>query len=146
MAGDAGGHLADRPQPEHGDAATAGDRRVVDRLPRGRQDVGQIHEPFIRWAAGDLDRAEVGLRHTQELRLAAGHLPVQLRVAEQGGAHALLHRVRCTAEVMLRRSEPGPRFAMWFGQGPMVKPAPWLRRDREESGCCAWRPGDGRLR
>ena len=41
VAGDPGGHLTDRPEAEDGDRATVGDRRVVDRLPGGGEDIGE---------------------------------------------------------------------------------------------------------
>ena len=60
------------------------------RLPGGGQDVGEEQEAVVGRALGDLDRPVVGLRDAQELRLAARHLAVELGVAEERRAHALL--------------------------------------------------------
>ena len=90
VLGDPGTHLADRAEAEDGDAAALGDRGVLDRLPRGGQDVGEVDEALVGRALGDLDRAVVGLRDAQQLGLAAGDLAVELGVAEQRGALALL--------------------------------------------------------
>jgi hypothetical protein len=90
VLGDPARHLADRAQADHGDAAALGYQRVLDRLPGGRQHVGQEEKAVVRGAIGDLDGPVVGLRHAQELGLPAGHLAVELRVAEQRGAHALV--------------------------------------------------------
>ncbi len=64
VAGDSRAHLSDRPEPVDGDAAALRDRRVLDRLPGGRQDVGEEQVALVRrpvlW---HLDRPEVGLGH-----------------------------------------------------------------------------------
>jgi hypothetical protein len=86
VAGDAGAHLPDRAEAEDGDAAAVGDRRVVDRLPGGRQHVGEEEIALVGSLLGNFDRPEMGLRHPQELRLATRHLAVELGVAEQRGA------------------------------------------------------------
>src|SRR6185437_2045453 len=83
VPGDPGAELPDRPQAEHGHAAAGRDVGVLDRLPRRGQDVGQVEEALVGRPRRDLDRPEVRHRHPQELRLPAGHLPVQLGVAEQ---------------------------------------------------------------
>ena len=83
VLGDARAHVADRAEAEDRDRAAVGDVRVLDRLPRGGQDVGEVDEAVVRRALGHLDRPVLGLRHAQELGLAAGHLAVELRVAEQ---------------------------------------------------------------
>jgi hypothetical protein len=91
VLGDARRHLADRPEAEHEQAAAgADDVGVLDRLPRGRQHVGEEHEAVVGRAFGDLDRPVVGLRHAQVLRLAAGDLAVELGVAEERRAGAVL--------------------------------------------------------
>src|ERR1700761_1662280 len=89
MNGDAGGHLADRPEPEYGNRAAVGNGRVFHRLPRGWQNIGEVDEPLVRRPLRDLDRAELRLGNPQQLGLAAGNLPVELGVAEQRGALAL---------------------------------------------------------
>jgi uncharacterized protein YijF (DUF1287 family) len=45
----AAGHLADRPEAEHRDAAAGRDARVLHRLPRGREHVGQVYETVVGW-------------------------------------------------------------------------------------------------
>jgi hypothetical protein len=87
VLGDAAGHVADRAEAEHDERAAVGHRRVLDGLPGGRQDVGEVDEAVVRRALGDLDRRVLRLRHAQELGLAAGHRAVELRVAEQRRAH-----------------------------------------------------------
>ena len=82
------------PSPITRPAAALRDLRVLDRLPGGGQDVGEEQEAIVRRALGDLDRPVLRLRHAQELRLAARHLPVELGVAEQRGAHALVADLR----------------------------------------------------
>jgi hypothetical protein len=94
VRGDPAGHVADRPEAEHADRAAVGDPGVLDRLPRRRQDVGEVDEALVRRAVRHLDVRVVRLRHTQELRLAAGLVAVQLRVAEQHRAHPLLAHLR----------------------------------------------------
>ena len=59
------------------------DRRVLDGLPRGRQHVGEEEEAVVGRPLRHLDRPVLRLRHAQVLGLAAGHLAVELRVAEQ---------------------------------------------------------------
>jgi hypothetical protein len=83
---DARAHLPDRTEPEDGHASPLRDLGVLDRLPGRRQHVGQVEEALVGWSLGHLDRAELRLRDAQELGLAARHLAVQLRVAEQGRA------------------------------------------------------------
>ena len=83
VPGDAGAHLADRAEPEHGDRAAVGD-------------VGVRRRPATRWAArrtgrgtarpagpsGTLIGPYCACGHPQVLGLAAGDLAVELRVAE----------------------------------------------------------------
>ena len=76
------------PRPKIGHRPALGNIGVLDRLPRGRQDVGEVEEAFVGRALGHLDRAELGLRYAQVLGLAARHLAVELRVAEERGAGA----------------------------------------------------------
>ena len=90
MLGDARRHVPDRAEAEDGDRAAVGDVRVLDRLPGGGEDVGEVDEAVVRWALGDLDRPVLRLRDAQVLGLPAGHLAVELRVAEQRGAHPLV--------------------------------------------------------
>ena len=88
--GDPGRHLADRTESEHDQRPAVGHGGVLDRLPGGRQHVGQVDEAVVRRAVRDLDVGGVGQRHPQVLRLAARHRAVQLGVAEQGRTAALL--------------------------------------------------------
>lgn len=101
--GDPAGHVTDRPEAEHGDAAAFRDARVLDRLPGGGQYVGEVHETVVGRPVRDLDRAELRLRHAQVLGLGARHRAVQTGVAEQGGAHALTGHL---GRLALRR-QPG---------------------------------------
>ena len=93
VVGDARAHLADGPQPEDRHAASLGDAGVLDRLPGGGQDVGEVDETFVGQAfgfLGHLDRHVVRQGDTQELGLPAGYLPIELAEPEQRGPHALL--------------------------------------------------------
>ena len=94
VLGDPRRHLADRAQADDGHAAAVGDLGVLHGLPRRGQDVGEEQEAVVRRALGNLDRPVVGLRDAQQLRLAARHLAVELRVAEEAGAHALVAVLR----------------------------------------------------
>jgi hypothetical protein len=87
---DPGGHVADRSGPEDEQRAAGCHVGVLHRLPRGRQHVGEEHEPVVRRTVRHLDRKEVGERDAQELGLAAWHLAVELAVAEQAGPGAVL--------------------------------------------------------
>src|SRR3712207_6863739 len=60
-------------------------RSVLQRLPRGRQHVGEEEEPVVRVLVRHLDRQEVGERDAEVLRLAARDLAVELAVAEEAG-------------------------------------------------------------
>ena len=86
--------LAHRAEAVHSGNATLGDVREPHSLPGRRQDVGQVHEAVVRRSLRKLDRAELGLRDAQVLGLAARDLAVQLRVAEQGCALALVTGLR----------------------------------------------------
>ena len=55
-------HLPDRAEPEDGQRAALGHVRVLDRLPRRREDVGEVDEAVVGRALGHLDRAELRLR------------------------------------------------------------------------------------
>jgi hypothetical protein len=90
VPGDPRAELTDWPEAEHRDAAAGRDVGVLDRLPRRGQDVGQVQVALVRRALRHLDRSELRHRHPQELRLPAGHLAVQLGVAEQGRAGVVL--------------------------------------------------------
>ena len=90
VLGDARAHVADRAEAEHRDRPALRDVRVLDRLPGGGEDVGEVDEAVVRRALGHLDRPVLRLRDAQELGLPAGDLAVELRVAEQRGAHALV--------------------------------------------------------
>jgi hypothetical protein len=90
VPGDPPGHLPDRPEPEDRDRPALRDRRVLDRLPRRRQDVGEEDEALVRRPLRDLDRAEMGHRDAQVLGLAARDLAVEFRIAEQRGARSLI--------------------------------------------------------
>src|SRR3954447_16247238 len=90
MVGDPRGHVTDRAEPEHGDAAAFRDVGVLQRLPRGRQYIGEVDHALVGDAVGNLDVRVLRLWHPQVLGLASGDLAVELRVAEECGAHALL--------------------------------------------------------
>ena len=70
------------PRPNTATLPPSGIAGVLDRLPCGRQHVGEVDEALVGRALGDLDRAELRLRDAQELGLAARDLPVELGVAE----------------------------------------------------------------
>ena len=90
MLGDPGGHIPDRTEAEHDQRPTIGHVGVLNALPGGRQHVGEEHEPIVRRSFGHLDRQEVAERDAQQLGLSAGDLPVELGVAEQRRARAVL--------------------------------------------------------
>ena len=90
VQGDAAGHVADRSESEHHHRAAVRHVRVGHRLPRRGQHVRQVDEARVRWPLRDLDVGELRLRDPEVLRLAAGHLAIQLGVAEQRGTHPLL--------------------------------------------------------
>ncbi len=90
VQGDPGRHVADRPEPEDGQAAARGHRRVFDGLPGGRKHVRQIDEPVVGRAVRDLDGQGVAEGDAEQLGLPAGHLTVELGVAEQRGTAAVL--------------------------------------------------------
>jgi hypothetical protein len=147
VLGDAAGHVADRAEAEDDERAAVGHRRVLDGLPGGRQDVGEVDEPVVRRALGDLDRRVLRLRHAQELGLPAGHRAVELGVAEQRRALALsrtwvvshcvysssLHMKQCPQDIwngMTTRSPawtlvmPEPTSStMPIGSWPMMSPS-----------------------
>ena len=79
---DPGRHVPDRTEAEDHQGAAVGHLCIVHALPGRRQHVGEEHKAVIRRTLGDLDRQEVAERDTEELRLAAGDLPVELGVAE----------------------------------------------------------------
>jgi hypothetical protein len=54
MQRDAARHVADRSEPEHDDAAAVRDPGVLDRLPRGGEDVGEVDEALVRRPVGTL--------------------------------------------------------------------------------------------
>ena len=87
-------HICRSAEAEHREAAAVGDVRIGDGLPGGRQNIGEVDEAIVRRSVGNLDRAEVSLRHTQELGLAAGDLTVHLRVPEQRCALAVVTHLR----------------------------------------------------
>jgi hypothetical protein len=89
MAGDAGAHVADRAQTQYDERATGGRVGVRDALPRRREDVGQVDEPVVGRTFRNLDRQRVAKRDAQVLGLRAGHLAVELGVAEERGPAAL---------------------------------------------------------
>ncbi len=93
-AGDTGGELADRAEPEHDDGAVGGDVGVLDPLPCRGQDVAEEQVAIVGQGAADLHVVVVRQRHAQILGLPTWHLPVQLRIPEQGGAAAVLAHLR----------------------------------------------------
>ena len=90
MLGDPGGHVPDRSQTEDDQRTTGGHAGVVNALPGGRQHVGEEDEPIVGWSFGHLDRQEVSEWDAEKFGLAAGDLPVELGVAEQRRARAVL--------------------------------------------------------
>ena len=87
-------HVADRPEAQHDHGPAGRHVRILDRLPRGRQHIGQVDVPLVGRALRHLDVGEVGVRHTQILGLAARDLPVHLRVPEQRRAGAVVAHLR----------------------------------------------------
>ena len=94
VLGDPTGEVTDRAQAEDDERAALGHVRVLHALPGGRQDVGEVGEPVVRRALGQLDVGELRLRHPQVLRLATGDLAVELGEAEQRRTHALVAHLR----------------------------------------------------
>ena len=97
-------HLADRAEAEDRDRTAVGDRRRT-RPPATRSEARRRGTGTgRRRALGDLDRPELRLRHAQELGLTAGHLAVELRVAEQrrtGAGVAVLGRLALREQVLI---------------------------------------------
>src|SRR5690606_3812340 len=58
-------------------------RCVLHRLPRGGDDVGEVEVALVLPYLRDLNRAELGVRDAQVLRLAPRDRSVELRVSEQ---------------------------------------------------------------
>jgi hypothetical protein len=83
VLGDPRAHLADRAEAENEDGLAVRHVGVLDGLPRGGQHVGEVDEAVVGRPLRDLDRPVLGLRHPQELGLAARYLAVELGVAEQ---------------------------------------------------------------
>ena len=88
VQGDPGRHVADRAGADDQQRAALLDVGVLDGLPRRGQDVGEEEEAVVRRAVRHLDRQRVAERHAQHLGLAAGHLAVELAVAEEARAGA----------------------------------------------------------
>ena len=86
----AGRHVTDRSGAEDEQRAAVGHVGVLQALPRGRQDVGEEEEPVVGVLVRHLDGQEVGERDAEVLRLAAGDLAVELAVAEEARAGAVL--------------------------------------------------------
>jgi hypothetical protein len=76
MVRDPRAHVADRAETEHDDGAAVRDARVLDRLPAGRQHVGEVDEAVVRRAFRHPDRAVVREGDAQELGLSARDLAV----------------------------------------------------------------------
>src|ERR1700735_3639963 len=90
MSGNSRRHDPGRPQSEDDHRATVRHPGVLDTLPGGGQYVGQEHEPVVGRSLGHLDRQTVAERYPEELSLAARYLAVELGVAEQRRAGAVL--------------------------------------------------------
>ena len=91
VLGDPGAHVTDRPEPEHQRRCRpAGCPAYCTACHAVGQHVGEVDEAVVRRALGHLDRQGVAEGHPQVLGLAARHLAVELRVAEQRGAEAVL--------------------------------------------------------
>src|SRR5690606_31004680 len=87
--GDAARELPHRAEP-HDDGGVAGlDARILDALPRGRQDVAEEQVALVGQVPAHHDGVGVGQLDAQEFGLAAGDLPVQLGVAVEAGARSL---------------------------------------------------------
>ncbi len=84
------GHVADRAGAEDEERAALGDVGVLQRLPRGRQHVGEEEEAVVGVLVRHLDRQEVREGDAEVLRLPAGDLAVELAVAEEARAGAVL--------------------------------------------------------
>ena len=90
MLGDTGRHVPDRSQAKDNYAAAVGDICILDRLPSGRQHVGQENEPVVGRTFGHLDGTELSLGNSEVLGLAAGYLTIELRVSEESGTRSEL--------------------------------------------------------
>ena len=109
------GHVADRAQAEHQQRALRLGVGVRDGLPGGGQHVGQVDEAVVGRPVGHLDVGVLRLRHPQVLGLPSWHRAVELGVAEQRRAAALvthLGRLALALQAVLAhpaagRSRPG---------------------------------------
>src|SRR5690606_21013112 len=90
VGGDPAGHRSDRAEAEHHQRAAVGHRGVLDALPGGGQHVGQVDITVIGAVVRHRDVGVLRLWNPQVLGLPAGDLAVELRVAEQCGAGALI--------------------------------------------------------
>src|SRR5581483_11989492 len=91
---DAAAHLPDRSESEYRYASALRNLGELDRLPSGRQHVGEKQKTFVVRTFRYLDRAELCLRHAQVFGLSARHLTMQLGVAEQRRAIAVFAHLR----------------------------------------------------
>ncbi len=82
------------PRPSTTSVPPSGHFGVLDGLPGGGQHVGQVHVALVGPVLGHLDVGVLGLGHPQIFGLPAGHLAVELGVAEQRGARALIAVLR----------------------------------------------------
>ena len=78
------------PSPRTSSVPSAGHSAYVTACQAVGQHVGEVDEAVVRGTLGHLDVGELRLRHAEVLRLPAGHLPVELGVAEERGAAALV--------------------------------------------------------
>ncbi len=90
VCGDAGGHVSDGPETEYGDGAAGWDRGVLDGLPGGGQDVGEVDEAVVGAVVRYGDGKGVAEGDAEVLGLAAGDPSIELGVAEEGCAAAML--------------------------------------------------------
>jgi hypothetical protein len=88
--GDASGHVADRAKSEHRHAPAVRDAGVLHGLPGRWEHIGEVHEALVGRSVRELDVRVLRLGHAQVLCLPAVLAPVELRVAEEHGAHSLL--------------------------------------------------------
>ncbi len=104
--GAADGELRDRSAAEDGDRLAAFDVAELGAHVAGREDVGQEQHLFVAQPCRHLDRADIGERHAQILRLAAREAAQQVRIAEQPGRRMAPQLGGLRRRSGLERSQP----------------------------------------